>query len=158
MDYRLYLRLTMRATRRTAQPVGGHHYFAVLDSLRDAAEPDKAFSLIRCPADEAPRWELFLREGEWLPTSGPLALVTLPIGAEQVRRITASLAGRTRYLQIVNGEPGFMRFIRWTPASEEAREPPDGPCQPCDLLGRWRDEPRWTITEPGWPAARETRG
>ncbi|KOV83819.1 hypothetical protein ADL03_19135 [Nocardia sp. NRRL S-836] len=152
--HHLHLRLTMRAARRAARPVDGHYYFAVLASLRDAAEPDRAFSLIRCPADAAPRWELFLRPGEWLPTSSPLTLVTLPIGAEQVERITAALAGRTRHLQIVNGEPGFLRIVRWTPASEETREGPDGPWQPCYLIGRWRDEPTWTITEPGWPVER----
>jgi hypothetical protein len=156
--YLLYLRLTMRAARRTAQPVDGHYYFAVLDSLRDAAEPDKAFSLIRCPADAAPRWELFLRPGEWLPTSGPSNSVTLPIGAEVLRGVAARLELETRYFQILNGEPGFMRFVRWTPASEETRERPGAPWQPCDLLGRWRDEPQWTITQPGWLVERETTG
>jgi hypothetical protein len=154
--YRLSLRLTVRAARRRAQPVQGYYYFAVLDSLRDAVDPDKAFSLIRCAADTSPRWELFLREGEWVPTSGPLTLVTLPIGAAEVQRITARLVSGTRYFQIVNGEPGFMVFVRHTPTSEETRQHPDAPWQPCDVLGRWRTEPKWTITQPSWLAARET--
>ena len=153
--YRLFLRLTVRSARRQAQPVDGHYYFAVLDSLRDAAEPDKAFSLIRCAADTSPRWELFLREGEWLPTAGPLTLVTLPIGPAEVQRIKARLMTGTRYFQIVNGEPGFMVTIRHTATSEATRRHPDLPWQPCDLLGRWRIEPKWTITQPPWLAARE---
>ncbi|MDT7783360.1 MAG: hypothetical protein QOF58_1779 [Pseudonocardiales bacterium] len=154
--YRLYLRLTMRAARRNAQPVDGYYYFAVLDSLRDADAPDKAFSLIRCAADSSPRWEMFLRAGEWVPTAGPLTIVTLPIGADEVRRISARLATETRYFQIVNGEPGFMRMIRYTPTTEETREHPDAPWQPCDVLGRWRSEPSWVITAPAWLAARES--
>ncbi|WP_086666545.1 hypothetical protein [Lentzea kentuckyensis] len=153
--YRLFLRLTVRSARRQARPVDGHYYFAVLDSLRDAAEPDKAFSLIRCAADTSPRWEMFLREGEWVPTASPLTLVTLPIDAAQVQRIKARLVTGTRYFQVVNGEPGFMVLIRHTATTEETRQHPDAPWQPCDVLGRWRTEPTWTITQPPWLAARE---
>jgi hypothetical protein len=154
--YRLFLRLTVRSARRQARPVDGHYYFAVLDSLRDAAEPDKAFSLIRCAADTSPRWEVFLREGEWMPTASPLTLVTLPIDAAGAQRIKARLVTTTRYFQIVNGEPGFMVIIRHTATSEETRRDPDAPWQPCDVLGRWRTEPTWAITQPPWLAARET--
>lgn len=154
--YRLFLRLSLRLARREARPVHGYYHFAVLDSLRDAADAGKAVSLIRCPADAAPRWELFLRPGEWLPTSGPLRLVTKPIGEADLHAIAARLSGETRYLQIVNGEPGFMRVIRWSPHGEATREHPDAPWQPCDVLGRWRQEPAWTITEPTWLRASET--
>ncbi|MEV6235340.1 hypothetical protein [Lentzea sp. NPDC051838] len=151
--YRLYLRLTVRAARRNAKPVGSYYYFAVLDSLRDAAEPGKAFSLVRCAADREPVWEMFLRQGEWVPTAGPLTLVTLPIGADDVRAISVRLETETRYFQITNGEPGFMKFVRRTPTSEATREHPDAPWQPCDVLGN--REPGWTITQPAWLAARE---
>jgi len=75
--------------------------------------------------------------------------------AAEVQRIKAHLVTGIRYFQIVNGEPGFMVTIRHTATSEETRQHPDLPWQPCDLLGRWRIEPKWTITQPPWLAERE---
>ncbi|MCX2951153.1 hypothetical protein [Lentzea sp. NEAU-D7] len=126
----LAARLRVRAARRAARPVGGHFYFAAFRRLREVANLDNAYSLVRVPADGSERWEMFLREGQWLPTGKPRTLITLPLTGSGLKRVTRRIAStEPRFLEI-HDEQGRVA----PEASRRPRRAPAG-CRPSRWTG-----------------------
>lgn len=92
------LRLHVREARRNAEPIDGHHYFAVFPRLKDVLDLGSASSVIRVAADGSGQWETYQREGEWLRTSKPSKLHTLPLAESDLKRVTLGNVS-PRYLE-----------------------------------------------------------
>jgi hypothetical protein len=82
----LTARLHLRDARRGAQPVDGHFYFAVFESLHEVMDLDNVRSLLR--VDDSQRWEALQADGQWLPTSKPRKLYTLALTKSGLDRVT----------------------------------------------------------------------
>ncbi|GHH28885.1 hypothetical protein [Lentzea cavernae] len=83
----LTARLRIRDARRGAEPIDGHHHFAVFVRLDQVVDLDAAHSLIR--VDGSGRWEVLQRDGRWLATAEPRELITLPLNGSEVRGVAA---------------------------------------------------------------------
>ncbi|MEU3649892.1 hypothetical protein AB0E59_41445 [Lentzea sp. NPDC034063] len=137
------------AARRRAEPVNGHYYFAEFESLGDVVDVDRAHALIRCPASGSGKWEMFLHEGKWVPGEEPRGKHVLPVGREDVERISvARETAEARYFDVWFGftvEDGFYRreLVRRTGSVDETTD--DLGWRPTDVLGRL--EPSWWVAE-----------
>lgn len=141
----LAARLRVRNARRAARPIGGHFYFAVFRRLLEVANPDNAYSLLRVPAGSSERWEMFLRDGQWLRTSKPRTLITLPLTRSGLTRVTRRIAlAEPRFVEI-RAEEGRVALLRLAGGVEETSQ--GSGWVPSDLLGRCQDEPGWVISE-----------
>ncbi|MEV6710771.1 hypothetical protein AB0M48_01910 [Lentzea sp. NPDC051208] len=140
----LAARLRVRNARRAAQPIGGHFYFAVFRRLRGVTNLDDAYSLLRVPADGSERWEMFLREGQWLRTGKPRELITLPLTRSGLQRVTRKITSTEPRFVEIRDEQGRVALLRLTGSVEEASQ--GSGWVPSDLLGRWQDEPGWVIS------------
>ncbi|SFR28764.1 hypothetical protein SAMN04488564_11573 [Lentzea waywayandensis] len=141
--------VALLAARRHAEPVDGHYYFAEFDELADVVDVDRAHALIRCPASGGGKWEMFLHEGTWVPGEEPRRKHVLPVGREDVERISrARESAETRYFDVWLGftvELGFYRhvLVRRTGSVDETTD--DLGWQSSDVLGRL--EPGWWVAE-----------
>ncbi|RDI17124.1 hypothetical protein [Lentzea flaviverrucosa] len=138
-------RLRVRNARRAARPIDGHFHFAVFRRLHDVTNPDKAYSLLRVPADGSEQWEMFLRDGQWLRTSKPRTLITLPLTRSGLTRVTRRIASAEPRFVEIRAEEGRVALLRLTGGVEETSQASGW--VPSELLGRWQDEPGWVISE-----------
>ncbi|GGN04273.1 hypothetical protein GCM10011609_49370 [Lentzea pudingi] len=138
--------LVLLAARRRAEPVDGHHYFALFEELGHVVDLDRAHSLIRCPADGDGGWQTFLREDEWLPGKEPRDEHSLPVGREDVRRVSAAReTAAIRYFDVRSGFGNQCELVRRTGSADEAAGHLGW--RPTDVLGRVR--PGWRGDEVG---------
>ncbi|MDX8149541.1 hypothetical protein SK854_45985 [Lentzea sp. BCCO 10_0061] len=143
--------VALLAARRNAEPVDGHYYFAEFDELADVVDVDRAHALIRCPASGGGKWEMFLHEGTWVPGEEPRRKHVLPVGREDVERISrARETAEARYFDVWLGgtvENGLYRhvLVRRTGSADETID--DLGWQHTDVLRRL--EPGWWVLELG---------
>ncbi|KJK45294.1 hypothetical protein UK23_26660 [Lentzea aerocolonigenes] len=151
--------LALLAARRRAEPVDGHYYFAEFESLKDVVDVDRAHALIRCPADGRGNWEIFLRDGTWVLGQEPRQKHVLPVGSENVERISRGReTAKVRYFDVWLGgttEGGLYRhvLVRRTGSADETVD--DLGWQPTDVFARL--EPGWWVLELGERGFRSSR-
>ncbi|MDX3662293.1 hypothetical protein PV646_33745 [Streptomyces sp. ID05-26A] len=127
------------AARRRAEPVDGHYCFALFDDLGDVADLGRARSLIRCPAAGDGQWETFLGEGEWLPGVEPREAHVLPVGRDEIGRISRERqAAAPRYFEVTPGTPRHL--VRRTGSADEVAGHLGW--RPTDVLERLRPDQR----------------
>jgi hypothetical protein len=143
--------IALLAARRRAEPVDGHYYFAKFDSLADVVDLDRAHALIRCPAAGRGKWETFLHEGTWVLGREPWHEHVLPVGREDVERISRGReTAEARYFDVWLGgtvENGLYRhvLVRRTGSADETVDDLDW--QHTDVLERL--ESGWWVLELG---------
>ncbi|MEU4744617.1 hypothetical protein AB0G02_29730 [Actinosynnema sp. NPDC023658] len=151
--------LALLAARRRATPVDDHYYFAEFESPNDMVDVDRAHALIRCPADGLGNWETFLHGGTWLPGRNPHRKHVLPVGREDVERISRGReTAEVRYFDVWRGhasDGGYYLhdLVRRTGSVDETVD--DLGWRPTDVLGRL--EPDWWVLELGEQGFRSSR-
>ncbi|GHH57314.1 hypothetical protein [Lentzea cavernae] len=153
--------VVLLAARRRAEPVDGHHYFALFDDLAHLVDLDRARSLIRCPSDGDGGWQTFSREGEWLPGGEPRNEHSLPVGREDAGRISRTReAAAVRYFDVRSRTGKPHEIVRRTGSADESASHLGW--RPTDVLGRvppgswvdevgerWFDRHRYVIADSG---------
>jgi hypothetical protein len=112
--------------------------------LRDFVALDRAHSLIRCSTDGDGKWETFLHEGQWVPGQEPWHAHVLPVGREEVRRISRLReTAEVRYFDVQLDSSSQREIVRHTGSGDEAVD--DLGWRPTDVLGRV--QPHWVVEE-----------
>ncbi|MET9630257.1 hypothetical protein ABZX92_22585 [Lentzea sp. NPDC006480] len=144
---RLTALIGLRRAKQQAGPVAGHQYFALFIRTEDAVDPRNAHSVIRSTVDSWPqKWEVFLRQGEWLPAVRPSDRTLLPLAAADLDAVTAALMSREhRYLKVRSRETGPVALLRLTGTTEESAV--DLGWEPSDVLTRLPGERSWFVGE-----------
>lgn len=146
--------VALLAARRRAEPVDGHHHFAVFDAFNDFVTLDRAHSLIRCPAEGDGKWETFLHGDRWVPGTDPRSGHVLPVARAEIPSIKRlrENAG-TRYFEVQLGTNTRREVVRRTASGDEAVD--DLGWRPTDVFERLR--PDWQVEELGERGFRSVR-
>ncbi|WP_156213390.1 hypothetical protein [Lentzea aerocolonigenes] len=145
---RLTALIDLRRAKKQVGPVDGHQHFALFNRTEDAADPRNAHSVVRSTVDSSlPKWEMFLRQGEWLSAVRPSDQTPLlPLGAADLDAVTAALmSGEHRYLEVRSRETGPVALLRLTGTTEESAV--DLGWEPSEILTRLPGEESWFVGE-----------